>query len=83
MSVIEIQEPEISAHIANIPSKMFFHILQQQVPSPDSQHVIVSMRAGMNIPRKEKNMAPTNEMNGSSSGTNMATLTKRENLQMK
>lgn len=74
---MEIHEPNISANIENTTSREFFHSLHLNAPRWPSQHEIVSTIAGMLIPRIEKNIAPTNEMNGPRSGTINATTTER------
>ena len=75
MSNTDIHVPETSAHRDIITKNPFFHNLQLPDPRWASQHETVSTTAGMQIPRKEKNIAPISAINGSNSGTNMATLT--------
>lgn len=75
---IEIHEPNTSANIENTRSIEFFQSLHLNRPKWPSQHEIVSTTAGILIPRTEKNIAPTNDINGSRSGTSNATTTVRK-----
>lgn len=76
ISEIEIQEPNINANRENITSVLFFQNLHLPLPRWPSQQEIVSTIAGIVMPSIEKNIEPTKEMNGSSSGTSNATQTE-------
>lgn len=76
ISEIEIQEPNINANRENITSVVFFQNLHLPLPRWPSQQEIVSTTAGIVMPSIEKNIEPTKEMNGSSSGTSNATQTE-------
>ena len=78
ISCTEIHEPNINANNENIINTEFFHNRQLKVPKWLSQHEIVSTVAGILMPRIEKNIAPTREMNGSKSGTNSAKTTVKK-----
>lgn len=69
--------PNTNANNENISSTQFFHNRHFKVPKCPSQHEIVSTTAGILIPRMEKNIAPTREINGSKAGTAIATTTAK------
>lgn len=69
--------PNPNARNENISSKQFFHNRHFKTPKWLSQHEIVSTTAGILMPRIEKNIAPTREINGSNSGTATATTTAK------
>lgn len=79
MSCTEIHVPNINANDENISRKLFFHNRHLKMPKWLSQHEIVSTTAGILMPRIEKNIAPTREMNGSKLGTISAMITVKKN----
>lgn len=74
---MEIHVPNTKANNENSTSNEFFHSRHLKVPKWFSQHETVSTTAGILMPRTEKNIAPTREINGSNSGTSNATTTTK------
>lgn len=75
MPRMDTHVPVKRAKIEKPMSNIFLNNLHLKKPRLLSQHDIVSTRAGIEIPRKEKNIAPTREMKGSRVGTAAATTT--------